>query len=138
VNCINRNDENAVTTILNLIHFFDIQNCKIWVQKQTLYVIFVKRCLNYPQNAILLICHLTYQNGMNHFIKKSFLPKEQKSCCFHSYLHNHLSDWHEICCTMSLIRFYILHKNDATTKHKLHSKLQDRMLKFTSKMNLVL
>jgi hypothetical protein len=33
VNCINRNGENVVTTILNLIHFFSIQNCKNWIQK---------------------------------------------------------------------------------------------------------
>jgi hypothetical protein len=28
VNCINRSSENVVTTILNLIYFFNIQNCK--------------------------------------------------------------------------------------------------------------
>jgi hypothetical protein len=47
VNGINHNGENVVTTILNLIHFFNIQNCKNWVQKRTSYVIFVKRCLKF-------------------------------------------------------------------------------------------
>jgi hypothetical protein len=28
INCVNRNGENVVTTILNLIHLFNIQNCK--------------------------------------------------------------------------------------------------------------
>jgi hypothetical protein len=65
VNCVNFYSENVVTTNLNLIYFFNIQNYKNWVKKQTSYVIFVKRCLNCPQNEILLICHLTYQNGMN-------------------------------------------------------------------------
>jgi hypothetical protein len=63
VNCVNRNGENVVTTNLSLIHFFIIQNCKNWVQKQTSYVILVKRCPNCPGNAILHICHLTYQNN---------------------------------------------------------------------------
>jgi hypothetical protein len=58
VNYVNDNGENVVTTNLNLIHFFNIQ-------KRTSYIIFVKRCPNYPQNEILHICHLTYQNGMN-------------------------------------------------------------------------
>ena len=65
MNCIKHNAENVVTTNLNLIHFFSIQNCKIWVQKQTSYVIFVKRCLNCLQNEIHHIYHLTYQNGVN-------------------------------------------------------------------------
>jgi hypothetical protein len=65
VHCVNSNGENVVTSNLNLIHFFNIQNCKNWVQKQSSYVIFVKRCLNCPQNEILHICHLIYQNGMN-------------------------------------------------------------------------
>jgi hypothetical protein len=63
MNCVNHNSENVVATNLNLIHFFNIQNCKNWVQ--TSYVIFGKRCLNCLQNKILHICHLTYQNGMN-------------------------------------------------------------------------
>jgi hypothetical protein len=33
VNCINRNGESVVTTNLNLIHFFNIQNCKNWNKK---------------------------------------------------------------------------------------------------------
>ena len=65
VNCINCNGKTVLTTNLNLIHFFIIQNCKNWIQKQTSYVIFVKRCPNFPQNKILHICHLTYQKGMN-------------------------------------------------------------------------
>jgi hypothetical protein len=65
VNCVNCNGKKVVTSNLNLIHFFNIQNCKNWVKKQTSYVIFVKRCPNYLQNKILRICHLTYQNGMN-------------------------------------------------------------------------
>jgi hypothetical protein len=64
VNCINGNGENVVTTNLNLIHFFDIQDCKNWVQKQTSYVIFVKRCPSCLQNEILHIYHFIYQNGM--------------------------------------------------------------------------
>jgi hypothetical protein len=40
VNCVNCNGENFVTTNLNLIHFFNIQNCKNWIQKQTSSVIF--------------------------------------------------------------------------------------------------
>jgi hypothetical protein len=32
VNCVNYNGENVLTTNLNLIHFFNIQNCKNWVQ----------------------------------------------------------------------------------------------------------
>jgi hypothetical protein len=67
-----------------------------------------------------------------------FLPEEQKSCCFKSLLHNRLSDWHEICYTTRIVRFYILYKNDMTIKHKLHSQSQDLTLKFTSRMNLVL
>jgi hypothetical protein len=60
VNCINHNGENVVTTILNLIHFFNIQNRKNLVQKQIAYIIFVKRCPNCLQNEILHVCHLTY------------------------------------------------------------------------------
>jgi hypothetical protein len=46
VNCVNCNGENVVTTNPNLIHFLNIQNCKNWLQKRTLYIIFVKRCPN--------------------------------------------------------------------------------------------
>jgi hypothetical protein len=60
VNCINHNGDNVVTTNLNLIHFFNIQNCGNWIQKRTSYVIFVTRCLNCLQNEILHICHFTY------------------------------------------------------------------------------
>jgi hypothetical protein len=35
INCVNRNGENVVTTILNLIQFFNIQNYKNWVRKRT-------------------------------------------------------------------------------------------------------
>jgi hypothetical protein len=38
MNCVNHNGENVVTTNPNLIHFFNIQNSKNWVQKRT-YVI---------------------------------------------------------------------------------------------------
>jgi hypothetical protein len=62
------------------------------------------------------------------------MPKEQKSCYFNSYLAN----WHEICCATNLVYFYILSKNDTTNKQKLHWQSQDQMLKFTSRMNLVL
>jgi hypothetical protein len=39
---VNCNGGNVVTTNLNLIHFFNIQNCKNQVQKWTSYVIFTK------------------------------------------------------------------------------------------------
>jgi hypothetical protein len=65
VNCVNLNGENVVTTNLNLIHFFNIQNCKNWVKKRTSYVIFAKRCPNCLQYEILHICQLIYQIGMN-------------------------------------------------------------------------
>jgi hypothetical protein len=61
VNCVNCNGENVATTNLNLIHFFNIQNCKNWVQKQTLYVIFVKRCVRC--SAIEGISHRYHRCG---------------------------------------------------------------------------
>jgi hypothetical protein len=58
VNCVNSSGENVVTTILNLIHFYNIRNCKNWVQKRTSYVIFVKQIARKMKLSIFVTSHM--------------------------------------------------------------------------------
>ena len=53
VSCTYSKDKNVVTTNVYVIHFCNFQNYDNWLQKLSSYV-------------ILYICHLAYQNGMNH------------------------------------------------------------------------
>jgi hypothetical protein len=103
VNCVNCNNEYVVTTNLNLIHFFNIQNCKNWVQKRIFYVIFVKRCLNCLQikfsmfgtshmrlelikssyeDKYLIFNNFFIKYFKIFFIKKLYLSKYQNNCTF--------------------------------------------------------
>jgi hypothetical protein len=66
VNRTSSKGENVVTTNVNVIHFCNFQNCDNWVQELSLYVSFVSISPNCLKNEILHICHLAYQNRMNH------------------------------------------------------------------------
>jgi hypothetical protein len=120
VNCVNCNGENVVTINLNLIHFCNIQTCKNWIQKWTSYVIFVKRCPNYPQNEILQIF----------LIKKSFLHEIQNNSLLPLYLFNHELECHEEKCTMCGMWFLTYIKNvTMTSKNYIHSCMTRRLFR---------
>jgi len=82
--CINLNGEIVLGRKLNHVELLFLKNCKNYIQKWILQVIFSKRCSNCPKNKIVHNFFITNPNGMNQSFtcRKNIFYEKQNSIFF--------------------------------------------------------